>query len=454
MTLDLSAFPADFSWGAATSAYQIEGAVDEDGRTPSIWDTFAATPGRVVAGETGAVAVDHYHRWSDDVDLMAGLGLGAYRFSVAWPRVQPDGVGLGNAAGIAFYDRLVDRLLEKGITPWATLYHWDLPEVLEQAGGWPSRTTAYAFADYAGIVAESLGDRVKHWITLNEPWCAAFLGYASGIHAPGRTEPAAAVAASHHLMLGHGLAVERLRATVPDAQVGVTVNLYPVVPIDDSGRHDDAVRRVDGLMNRWFLDPLLQGSYPQDVLADLAPVTDAAFILDEDLAAICQPLDFLGVNYYTRHVVGAGLWPGSSEVRFQLENGMPKTATGWDVDPDGLVEILAQVQRDYAPIPIYITENGAAFDDGTVVDGVVRDADRVDFLDRHLQAVATMRQRGLDVRGYFAWSLMDNYEWAEGYGKRFGIVHVDYDTQVRTPKDSARWYASVIRAHRDATMTG
>jgi beta-glucosidase len=447
MTVVFSAFPADFCWGVATSSYQIEGAVAEDGRTPSIWDTFAREPGRVIGGDTGDVAIDHYHRWSEDVDLMKELGLGAYRFSVAWPRVQPDGRGVGNAPGIAFYDRLVDRLLEKGITPWATLYHWDLPETLEQAGGWPVRDTAEHFADYTAIIAEALGDRVKHWITLNEPWCTAYLGYASGIHAPGRTEPAEAVAASHHLMLGHGLAVQRLRAIVPDAEVGVTVNLYPVTPVDDSGRHDDAVRRIDGLMNRWFLDAMLKGSYPKDVLADLAPVTDASFIHDGDLATIRQPLDFLGVNYYTRHVVGAGLWPGSGDVRFQLENGKARTASGWDIDPQGLVDVLSVLQRDYPPIPVYLTENGAAFDD-EVQDGVVHDDDRIAFLDSHLQSIATMRANGMDIRGYFAWSLFDNYEWAEGYAKRFGIVHVDYDTQVRTSKDSARWYADLIRAHR------
>lgn len=451
MTLDISEFPADFCWGAATSSYQIEGAVDEDGRTPSIWDTFAGTPGRVDKGDTGAVAVDHYHRYREDVGLMADLGLNAYRFSVAWPRVQPDGIGEGNAPGIAFYDRLVDELLAKGITPWTTLYHWDLPEALEQAGGWPARDTAERFADYTSIIAAALGDRVKHWITLNEPWCAAFLGYASGIHAPGRTDPADAVAASHHLMLGHGLAVQRLREIVPDAQVGVTVNLYPVTPLDDSGRHDDAVRRIDGLMNRWFLDPLLKGSYPKDVLNDLAAVTDAAFILDGDTAAIAQPLDFLGVNYYTRHVVGAGLWPGSSDVRFHLNNGLETTDTGWDIDPEGLVDILGQVQRDYPAIPVYLTENGAAFDD-EAVDGVVHDANRIDFLESHIAALATMRSRGMDVRGYFAWSLLDNYEWSEGYAKRFGIVHVDYETQKRTPKDSAHWYADLIRSHRTATM--
>jgi beta-glucosidase len=451
MTVDISAFPADFCWGVATSSYQIEGAVAEDGRTPSIWDTFAREPGRVIGGDTGDDAIDHYHRWSEDVDLMTELGLGAYRFSLAWPRVQPDGLGHGNAPGIAFYDRLVDRLLEKGITPWSTLYHWDLPDALEQAGGWPVRDTAERFADYTVIIAEALGDRVKHWITLNEPWCSAYLGYASGIHAPGRTEPAEAVAASHHLMLGHGLAVQRLREIVPDAEVGVTVNLYPVTPMDESGRHDDAVRRIDGLMNRWFLDAMLKGTYPKDVLADLAPVTDASFIHEGDLATIKQPLDFLGVNYYTRHVVGAGLWPGSGDVRFHLDNGKAKTASGWDIDPQGLVDVLSVLQRDYPAIPVYLTENGAAFDD-VVNDGVVHDDDRIAFLDSHLQSIATMRARGMDIRGYFAWSLFDNFEWAEGYAKRFGIVHVDYETQVRTPKDSARWYANLIRAHRDAIL--
>lgn len=451
MTLDISAFPADFLWGAATSSYQIEGAVDEDGRTPSIWDTFAATPGRVDQGDTGAVAVDHYHRWREDVDLMADLGLNAYRFSVAWPRVQPDGIGAGNAPGIAFYDRLVDGLLDQGITPWTTLYHWDLPEALEQAGGWPVRDTAERFADYTAIIAEALGDRVKHWITLNEPWCAAFLGYASGIHAPGRTDLADAVAASHHLLVGHGLAVQRLREIVPDAEVGVTVNLYPVTPLDDSGRHDDAVRRIDGLMNRWFLDPLLKGSYPKDVLHDMSAVTDAAFILDGDTDVIAQPLDFLGVNYYTRHVVGAGLWPGSADVRFHLNNGLETTDTGWDIDPQGLVDILSQVQRDYPAIPIYLTENGAAFDD-VAVDGVVHDANRIEFLETHLASLATLRAQGVDIRGYFAWSLLDNYEWSEGYAKRFGIVHVDYETQKRTPKDSAHWYADLIKRHRAAIL--
>ncbi len=451
MTVDISAFPEDFCWGVATSSYQIEGAVAEDGRTPSVWDTFVRQSGRVNGGDTGDQAIDHYHRWSDDIDLMAGLGLDAYRFSTAWPRIQPDGRGSGNAAGIAFYDRLVDRLLEKGITPWVTLYHWDLPEALEQAGGWPVRETAEHFADYAEIVAEALGDRVKHWITLNEPWCAAYLGYASGIHAPGRTEPAAAVAASHHLMLGHGLAVQRLRDIVPDAEVGVTLNLYPVTPLDDSGRHDDAVRRIDGLMNRWFLDPTLTGSYPKDVLVDLAAVTDASFIHDGDLATIHQPLDFLGVNYYTRHVVGAGLWPGSADVRFQTENGKQQTVSGWDIDPQGLVDVLTRLQRDYPAIPIHLTENGAAFDD-IVSEGVVHDQDRIAFLDGHLQSIAVARSLGVDVRGYFAWSLFDNFEWAEGYAHRFGLVHVDYDTQVRTLKDSAHWYANLIRTHRDAIL--
>lgn len=437
-------FDPDFLWGVATSAYQIEGATSLDGRGPSIWDTFAATPGRVFEGHTGDVAVDHYHRWREDVALVKDLGLRAYRFSIAWPRIQPEGRGRVEQRGLAFYDRLVDGLLEAGLEPWPTLYHWDLPQSLEDDGGWPVRETAERFADYAEIVAQALGDRVRNWTTLNEPWCAAFLGYGAGIHAPGRTEPAAALAASHHLHLAHGLAVPRIRAAVPDAQVGVTLNLYAVSPADDTGRHDDAARRIDGLMNRWFLDPLLLGRYPQDVLDDLAGVGGLDVIRDGDLATIAQPLDFLGVNYYSRHVVAASPWPGASEVDF-VTRDWPKTASGWDIDPAGLGEVLGQVHRDYPPIPIYVTENGAAFEDVLGADGTVDDQDRIAFLAGHLGALADAIDAGVDVRGYFAWSLLDNYEWAEGYAKRFGIVHVDFDTLVRTPKASARWFAELAR---------
>ena len=438
-------FDPGFVWGAATSAYQIEGAVKEDGRGPSIWDTFSAQPGRTFDGHTGEVAVDHYHRWPEDIALVRELGLDAYRFSISWSRIQPEGSGRVEPRGLAFYDRLVDGLLEAGLEPWPTLFHWDLPQALEDAGGWPLRDTAERFADYAQIVADALGDRVKSWTTTNEPWCAAFLGYGAGIHAPGRTEPAAALAASHHLHLAHGLAVPRLREGRPQARVGVTLNLYAVSPADDTGRHDDAARRIDGLMNRWFLDPVLLGRYPQDVLEDVAGVGGTDVIRDEDLAVIAAPLDFLGINYYSRHVVAASPWPGASEVDF-VNREWPKTASGWDIDPAGLGEVLRQVHRDYPSIPIYITENGAAFDDLEVRDGTIDDQDRIDFVAGHLEALADAVDEGVDVRGYFAWSLLDNFEWAEGYAKRFGIVHVDFDTLVRTPKASARWFAELARA--------
>ncbi len=436
-------FPSDFAWGVATSSYQIEGAVTEDGRGPSIWDTFCATPGRVVAGESGEVAVDHYHRVEQDVQIMADLGVDAYRFSIAWPRIQPSGTGAVNQAGVDFYSRLVDALLERGITPWATLYHWDLPQPLEDAGGWPLRDTALRFADYAGLVADALGDRVKHFITLNEPWCSAFLGYGSGRHAPGRAEPAAALAASHHLLLGHGLAVQQVRDRVPDAQVGITLNLYPVDPAHDGAGAQDAARRIDGLSNRWFLDPVLRGSYPDDVVADVAHLTDLGFVEEGDLTSTSVPLDFLGVNYYTRHIVSPSAYPGSAEVEFSFR-GLPTTSMGWEVDPDGLHDVLTRVTREYGDIPLVMTENGAAFDDVVADDGQVHDGRRVDFLASHLASGARAIADGVPLNGYFAWSLMDNFEWSEGYAKRFGIVHVDFETQQRTVKDSGRWYSAFL----------
>jgi beta-glucosidase len=437
-----STFPEGFAFGVATSAYQIEGAVSEGGRGPSIWDTFSATPGRTAGGDSGETAVDHYHRFRDDVALMADLGVDAYRFSVAWPRVQPDGTGRPNPRGLDFYSRLVDELLERGITPWATLYHWDLPQPLEDAGGWPVRDTAYRFAEYAGYVADALGDRVRHLITLNEPWCSAFLGYGSGVHAPGRADPAAALAASHHLLLGHGLAVPELRSRIPDARAGITLNLYPVAAAHDGHGTEAAVRRIDGLSNRWFLDPVLRGSYPKDVVEDVAHVSDLAFVRDGDTEVISAPLDFLGVNYYSRHVVSPGPFPGSASVSFS-RRGLPTTAMGWEIDADGLFDILTRVTRDYGDIPLVMTENGAAFDD-SLVDGRVADRDRVDFLASHLLAGARAIEAGVPLEGYFAWSLMDNFEWAEGYAKRFGIVHVDFETQQRTVKDSGRWYAAFL----------
>ncbi|RMI44824.1 GH1 family beta-glucosidase [Streptomyces triticirhizae] len=447
-------FPEGFVWGTATASYQVEGAVHEDGRGPSIWDTFAHTPGRILGGDTGDIADDHYHRYPEDISLMADLGITHYRFSLAWPRIQPEGRGQLNAAGVDFYSRLVDGLLERGIQPWVTLYHWDLPQPLEDAGGWPARDTAERFAEYAAAIHDRLGDRVPDWTTLNEPWCSAFLGYASGVHAPGRTEGPAALRAAHHLLLGHGLAVRALREQGA-RDVGITVNLYPVDPVTDSPADRDAARRIDGLMNRVFLEPLLRGSYPDDLLADLAPVVDFDHVRDGDLATINAPLDFLGVNYYTRHVVRAGTrpaeprptnWVGSEDVEF-VRRGIPQTAMGWEIDPDGLYETLTRVWREYGPLPLYVTENGAAFDDRLDADGRVRDEDRRSYLERHFAAAQRALAEGVDLRGYFVWSLLDNFEWAFGYSRRFGLVHVDYETQARTLKDSGRWFAEITRAN-------
>ncbi|GAA1688260.1 GH1 family beta-glucosidase [Nonomuraea maheshkhaliensis] len=460
----MTAFPENFLWGTATAAYQVEGAWNEDGRGPSIWDTFSHTPGLVARGDTGDVACDHYHRLEEDLDLLGALGVGAYRFSISWPRVQPGGQGAVNRPGLDFYQRLVDGLLARDIAPVATLYHWDLPQELEDAGGWPERDTAARFAEYARLMGEALGDRVRTWITLNEPWCSAYLGYASGVHAPARTEPAAALAALHHLNLGHGLAVQALRSTAAkDAQMSVTLNLHHVRGVSD--RDADAVRRADALANRAFLGPMLEGAYPRDLIADTAAVTDWSFVRDGDEAAACQPLDVLGVNYYNPTLVRA--WDGASaretadghqdgaaspwiaceDVEFVRQPG-PYTEMGWNIDETGLTELLLRLQRDYPDMPTMITENGAAFPDPVSADGLVHDADRVDYLHRHLSAVNEAIAGGADVRGYFVWSLMDNFEWAHGYAKRFGIVRVNRDTMERTWKDSAHWYRDVVAANK------
>lgn len=451
------ALPPGFLLGAATAAYQVEGAVDTDGRGRSIWDTFSHTPGRVLGGDNGDVAVDHYHRYRDDVALMAELGLSAYRFSVSWPRIQPDGRHV-EQRGLDFYRRLVDELLEHDIQPWLTLYHWDLPQPLEDAGGWPVRDTAGRFADYAGTVHAALGDRVRRWTTINEPWCSAFLGYASGAHAPGRTEPAASLRAAHHLLLGHGLAAQAIRAQRADAQIGATVNLYAVSPASDEPSNRDAARRIDGLQNRFFLDALLCGRYPSDVLVDLAGVSDFGHVRPDDLDVIATPLSMLGVNYYSRFVVAGpderppdgapSPWPGH-QVRF-LPVGTDTTSMGWDIDADGLAEILLRIHRDYPNVPLYVTENGAAFDDTPGPDGRVRDPRRIRYLADHLAACGAAARAGAPVRGYFAWSLLDNFEWGWGYSQRFGLVYVDYPTQTRTPKDSARWYGELIARHRQS----
>ncbi len=443
-------FPNGFVWGAATAAYQIEGGVKEDGRGPSIWDTFSHTPGRVANGDTGDVAADHYRNFRADVALMASLGLPAYRFSVSWPRIQPGGRGPVNAAGLDHYERLVDALVEHGITPMLTLYHWDLPQELEDHGGWGERDTTARFAEYAGLVGERLGDRVPLWTTLNEPWCAAFLGYASGEHAPGRTDPALALRAAHHLLLAHGLGTQALRAALPaSAQVSITLNLSAVLPAATSPAATNAVRRIDGLGNRLFLDPLFRGHYPADVRRDTAALTDWSFVEDGDLDAIAAPIDLLGINYYTPTLVDAGVappgpspWPACGNVAFVRQPG-PATAMGWAIDAQGLRNVVHRVHDQYRPIPLMITENGAAFDDQLGADGV-RDDERIAYLRDHLTVVHEAIESGVDLRGYFVWSLLDNFEWAYGYAKRFGIVHVDYPTQARVWKDSAYWYRQVI----------
>ncbi|MFG2110321.1 GH1 family beta-glucosidase [Micromonospora chersina] len=445
-------FPDGFVWGAATAAYQIEGAVAEDGRAPSIWDTFSRTPGKVFQGHTGDVACDHYHRYAEDVALMADLGLRAYRFSVAWPRIRPDGTGPVNPRGLDFYDRLVDALLHRGIDPIVTLYHWDLPQALEDRGGWTARETAEHFADYALAVHQRLGDRVRTWTTLNEPWCSAYLGYGNGVHAPGGRDAGAAFRAVHHLLLGHGLAARSLRAAGAEV-VGITLNLADVQPADAGSAADAAaVRLVDGLQNRIFLDPLTGAGYPDDVLAHVARIVEPDFVRDGDEKVIAAPLDLLGLNYYAPTYVagraggaGSSAYPGTEGgVEFLPPVG-PLTDMGWMIEPAGLTRLLERVAADYPGLPLIITENGGAFPDrNTEGTGWVADTDRVAYLDGHLRAVHEAIARGVDLRGYLVWSLLDNFEWAEGYRKRFGIVHVDYLTQRRTPKESARWYQEVI----------
>ncbi|EGE41569.1 beta-glucosidase [Streptomyces sp. SID4928] len=447
--------PADFRWGVATSAYQIEGAVAEDGRTPSIWDTFCRVPGAVEGGESGDAACDHYHRMPEDVELVAGLGIDTYRFSLAWPRIQPGGRGPANAKGLDFYKRLVDEVQGRGITPWITLYHWDLPQELEDAGGWPARDTALRFAEYAALAHEALGDRVEHWTTLNEPWCSAMLGYAHGVHAPGRRDLGDAMRAVHHLLLGHGLAAGALRDAAGNnpLELGITLNLGTATPETDSAADREACRRADGMGARLYLDPLVHGRYPEDVVADLAAQHIELPVREGDPAAIAAPLDVLGVNFYRGMRFSGVTEDGSATgadglpVTRVVERDLPRTAMDWEITPTELTDLLVRLQRDYA-LPTVITENGAAFDDTVAADGSVPDADRTAYLADHIAAVVAARAQGADVRGYFAWSLLDNFEWAYGYDKRFGIVRVDYDTQVRTLKDSAKWYRDTIRLTR------
>jgi len=444
--LSAHAFGEDFLWGVATAAFQIEGAVGEDGRGRSIWDTFAHTPGRIAGGDTADVACDHYHRYAEDVRLMARLGVGAYRFSVSWPRIQADGRGAPDQRGLDFYRRLVDELLTYEITPCLTLYHWDLPQALEDAGGWLSRDTAERFADYAALVAGALGDRVPLWITLNEPFVVAAFGYALGFHAPGQALLGGSFPATHHQLLGHGLAVPALRAALPaGAQVGITHNLLPSWPATDSPDDVAAAKRLEDLQIHTYVGSVLRGRYP-DRLADIFPGSDLSVIRDGDLDTIAAPLDFLGVNYYSPMVVKAAAPDNPIGFDFAALPGVPVTSFGWPVVPEAFTELLTSLQSWYGDVlpPIYITENGACYDDVPGPDGFVQDDDRIAYVSDHLDALARAIEAGVDVRGYFLWSLLDNFEWAEGYSKRFGLVRVDYETQARTPKASFEWYRARV----------
>jgi len=442
----LSSFPGDFVWGVATSAYQIEGAHDVDGRAPSIWDTFCKQPGAIDNGDTGDVACDHYHRWREDISLVKQLGADAYRFSIAWPRVIPQGRGAVNSKGLDFYNALVDDLLEKGIAPFVTLYHWDLPQTLQDKGGWQSRDTAYAFAEYTEVVVKALGDRVTNWVTLNEPLCSAWLGHLEGSMAPGLKDINAAVPASFHLHLAHGLGAQAIRATAKlTPSVGIVNNLSPAAPATDRPEDVAAALRADGHTNRWWLDPIFGRGYPEDMVRVYGVEPP---VQGDDLKTIAPPLDCIGINYYFREVVQdnpTGTGSRSSAVRVP---DAVETAMGWEVYPQGLEDILVRVAEDYSPPSIYVTENGSAWVDEVGADGTIADPERTEYFRTHLEACAGAIRRGAPISGYFAWSLLDNFEWAYGYDKRFGLVHVDYETQKRTIKGSGHYFADVVARHR------
>lgn len=445
--LDPSRFPPGFLWGAATSAYQIDGAVAEGGRTPSTWDTFAHTPGNTVQDHTGDVACDHYHRWRADVALMSSLGLDAYRLSVSWPRLQPNGVGPLNPVAVEFYRGLLTALRDAGIRPMVTLYHWELPQALEDAGGWPARQTAEHFAAFAAATVAALGDLATDWVTLNEPWCQAFLGYHSGIHAPGRRHLPDAVAAAHHQLLAHGLAVRAIRAGRHETRLGIANILTDVLPASDSAEDHAASVRYDANSNVLFLDPILRGGYPASIhdLYDGHGLTQLVHAGDEDL--IAAPLDYLGVNHYQRVLVRAD--PTDAHLGARGTPAEPASAQlGWSVIPEAFRNVLLRVSRDYPPIPLYVTENGVSYPDQPDPDGEVRDPHRVEYLEGYLDAAADAIAAGVDLRGYFHWSLMDNFEWGEAYRSRFGLIYVDYATQQRIPKTSAAWYRELIARHR------
>jgi beta-glucosidase len=431
--------PADFCWGVATSAFQIEGAASADGKGPSIWDTFCAQPGVIAGGGDGTVACGHYDRLESDLDLIADLGVDAYRFSIAWPRVRPDGAGAWNEAGLVFYDRLIDGLLARGIQPHLTLYHWDLPEPLQRAGGWANRATVDRFVEYALAISARYGHKLAAITTHNEPWVVATLGHEHGIFAPGIRDRAVAAQVSHHLLLSHGLAVRAMRKSGCSVPMGIVLNLSPTVPATDSPADVEKAKLDDGHLLRWYMDPLFLGRYPDDVWSDLG--ADAPVVETEDLENISVPIDFLGINYYTRNVASAQEpWKAGS-------SGLPLTDMGWEIHPASLTSLLVRLARDYPVPPMTITENGGAFPD-LFIDGDVADLDRIGYLSTHIAAVEDAIRQGAPINGYFVWSLFDNFEWASGYAKRFGIVHVDYETLVRTPKASARWYQQFIKQQK------
>ncbi len=442
--IERSDFAADFRWGCSTSSYQIEGGTDQDGRGESIWDRFCASPGRIRDGSSGAVACDHYHRWPADLDLARSLGTNAYRFSIAWPRIFADGRGKSpNQKGLDFYSRLVDGMLERGLEPWATLYHWDLPQALQDDGGWANRDTVSAFVEYSDTVSRHLGDRIKHWITHNEPWCTAFHGNFEGVHAPGLRDFKTALQVSHHVLLSHGLAIPVIRRNVVSARVGAALSLHPLHAASDSADDAAAMRRHDGLRNRWFLDPLHGRGYPADVWALVG--NNAPVVQDGDLSVIATPTDFLGINYYFPEIVADAPGKGVMSTRIIEAKNVERTDFGWEVSPEGMVTLLTRVAKDYQPAEIYLTENGSTYDDVIGQDGQIDDVQRRRYLVRHLAAAREIVRLGIPVKGYFAWSLLDNFEWAEGYIRRFGLTHVDFHTQQRRVKASGKWYRSFLR---------
>ena len=431
---------SDFIWGVATSSYQIEGAANEDGRGKSIWDTFCKVPGKVANFDNGDIACDHYHRFKEDLDLMKWMGVKAYRFSVAWPRVIPDGVGRVNEMGLDFYDRLIDSLLEREIAPWLTMYHWDLPEALQLRGGWNNREVVEWFGEYGEVLTSRFGDRVKNWMTLNEPFCSAWLGHLYGDMAPGIKDLQTALNVSHNLLMSHGLACQVIRSNVSEANVGIVINVTPAVPATDSQVDSNAAQLADGFDNRWFLDPVFGRTYPADVIDALGASPE---IHSGDMKLIAQDLDFLGVNFYFRQTVAADQNSKPLPIRSVNRENVKKTAMNWEVHPQAFEEILLRISKEYSPKAIYITENGSAWND-EVINGEIIDDERIDYLVRHLDAMRSARNQGAPILGYFAWSFLDNFEWAYGYEKRFGLIYVDYKTQTRTPKKSALFYRQLL----------